>query len=60
MAGVETTDRGFVKVNERLQTLQTTAPDVWAVGDCAGSPHFTHIAYDDFRIVGAIWPKVIG
>ena len=48
VAGVETTERGFVKVNERLET---TAPDVWAVGDCAGSPHFTHIAFDDFRIV---------
>src|SRR5436309_5320370 len=47
-AGVETTDRGYVKVNERLET---TAPDVWAVGDCAGSPHFTHISLDDFRIV---------
>ena len=47
-AGVEITDRGHVKVNERLET---TAPGVWAVGDCAGSPHFTHIAFDDFRIV---------
>jgi len=47
-AGVETTDHGYVKVNERLET---TAPDVWAVGECAGSPHFTHIAFDDFRIV---------
>jgi len=47
-AGVETTDCGYVKVNERLET---TAPDVWAVGECAGSPHFTHIAFDDFRIV---------
>ncbi|MEO6995141.1 MAG: mercuric reductase, partial [Lacunisphaera sp.] len=35
-------------VNERLET---TAPDVLAVGECAGSPHFTHIAFDDFRIV---------
>jgi pyruvate/2-oxoglutarate dehydrogenase complex dihydrolipoamide dehydrogenase (E3) component len=48
LAGVETTDHGHVRVNERLQT---TAPDVWAVGDCAGSPNFTHIAYDDFRVV---------
>jgi pyruvate/2-oxoglutarate dehydrogenase complex dihydrolipoamide dehydrogenase (E3) component len=35
LAGVEIDDRGFVKVNERLQT---TAADVWAVGECAGSP----------------------
>jgi pyruvate/2-oxoglutarate dehydrogenase complex dihydrolipoamide dehydrogenase (E3) component len=47
-AGVETTDRGHVKVNERLQT---TAEGVWAVGDCAGSPYFTHISHDDFRVV---------
>ena len=48
LAGIETTDRGFIKVNEQLKT---TAPGVWAVGDCAGSPHFTHIAFDDFRVV---------
>jgi len=47
-AGVATTDRGHMKVNERLQT---TAEGVWAVGDCAGSPHFTHISQDDFRVV---------
>jgi len=46
--GVEITSKGFIKVNERLET---TAAGVWAVGDCAGSPHFTHIAFDDFRIV---------
>ena len=40
--------RGFIRVNERLET---TAPDVWAVGDCAGSPQFTHVSVDDFRII---------
>ncbi len=48
LAGVEITDKGYIKVNERLET---TAPDIWAVGDCAGSPKFTHVAFDDFRIV---------
>jgi pyruvate/2-oxoglutarate dehydrogenase complex dihydrolipoamide dehydrogenase (E3) component/uncharacterized protein (DUF302 family) len=48
LAGVELTDRGYIKVNERLET---TAPDVWAIGECAGSPQFTHIAYDDFCVV---------
>ncbi len=48
LAGVETTDRGYVKVNEGLET---TAPDVWAAGECAGSPHFTHISENDFHIV---------
>ena len=47
-AGVETTKQGHVKVNERLQT---TAKGVWAIGDCAGSPHFTHISVDDFMVV---------
>jgi pyruvate/2-oxoglutarate dehydrogenase complex dihydrolipoamide dehydrogenase (E3) component len=47
-AGIELDARGYVVVNERLET---SAPDVWAVGDCAGSPQFTHVAYDDFRIV---------
>jgi pyruvate/2-oxoglutarate dehydrogenase complex dihydrolipoamide dehydrogenase (E3) component len=48
LAGVERTERGFVKVNERMQT---TAEGTWAIGDCAGSPHFTHISFDDFRVV---------
>jgi pyruvate/2-oxoglutarate dehydrogenase complex dihydrolipoamide dehydrogenase (E3) component len=48
LAGVETDARGHVRVDERLQT---TAPGVWAVGDCAGSPYFTHIGVDDFRVV---------
>jgi len=49
-AGVELTDRGYVKVNEQLQT---TAPGVWAIGEVAGSPQFTHISVDDFRVVHA-------
>jgi pyruvate/2-oxoglutarate dehydrogenase complex dihydrolipoamide dehydrogenase (E3) component len=48
LAGVELTERGYIKVNERLET---TAPDVWAIGECAGSPQFTHIAFDDFRVI---------
>jgi pyruvate/2-oxoglutarate dehydrogenase complex dihydrolipoamide dehydrogenase (E3) component len=48
LAGVELTERGYVKVDQRLRT---TARDVWAIGDCAGSPQFTHIAFDDFRVV---------
>ena len=48
LAGVEVTDRGYIKVNERLQT---TAPGVWAIGEVAGSPQFTHISIDDFRVV---------
>lgn len=48
MAGVELTDRGYIKVNERLQT---TAPGVWAIGEVAGCPQFTHISVDDFRVV---------
>ena len=48
IAGVQLANRGYIKVNERLET---TAPGVWAVGDCAGSPHFTHISENDFQIV---------
>ena len=50
IAGVELTDRGYLKVNERLQT---TAPSVWAIGEVAGSPQFTHISVDDFLVVHA-------
>ncbi len=47
LAGVELTDRGYIKVNERLET---TAEGVWALGEVAGSPQFTHISFDDFRV----------
>src|ERR1700733_2544408 len=50
LIGVELTNRGYIKVNERLQT---TAPGVWAIGEVAGSPRFTHVSIDDFRVVHA-------
>jgi pyruvate/2-oxoglutarate dehydrogenase complex dihydrolipoamide dehydrogenase (E3) component len=50
LSGVELTNRGYIKVNERLQS---TAPGVWAIGEVAGSPQFTHISHDDFRVVHA-------
>jgi len=48
LAGVELDGRGYIKVNEKLET---TAPGVWAIGEVAGSPQFTHIAFDDFRVI---------
>jgi pyruvate/2-oxoglutarate dehydrogenase complex dihydrolipoamide dehydrogenase (E3) component len=48
LAGVTLDTRGYVAVNDRLET---SAPDVWAVGECAGSPQFTHVSEDDFRII---------
>lgn len=48
LAGVELNDRGYVKVNGRLET---TAPGVWAIGEVAGTPQFTHVSVDDFRVV---------
>jgi pyruvate/2-oxoglutarate dehydrogenase complex dihydrolipoamide dehydrogenase (E3) component len=47
-AGVALDARGYIRVNDRLET---TAPDVWAIGECAGSPQFTHVSVDDFRII---------
>lgn len=47
LTGVELTDEGYVKVNERLET---TVPGIWAVGEVAGSPKFTHVSEDDFRV----------
>jgi pyruvate/2-oxoglutarate dehydrogenase complex dihydrolipoamide dehydrogenase (E3) component len=49
-AGVETDKRGFVKANERLET---TVPGIYAMGDVKEGPAFTHISYDDFRIIRA-------
>ncbi|MFO7741913.1 MAG: mercuric reductase [Anaerolineae bacterium] len=49
-AGIETTDRGYIRVNERLET---NVPGVFALGDVKGGPAFTHVSYDDFRIVRA-------
>jgi len=48
LAGVELDSHGYIKVNDRLQT---TAPNVWAIGECAGSPQFTHASLDDFRVI---------
>jgi pyruvate/2-oxoglutarate dehydrogenase complex dihydrolipoamide dehydrogenase (E3) component len=47
-AGVKLTDAGYIAVDGRLAT---TAANVWAMGECAGSPQFTHVAFDDFRVV---------
>ncbi len=49
-AGVETDERGTIRVNDRLET---SAPGVYAVGEVNGGPAFTHVAYDDFRVLRA-------
>ena len=46
--GVALDERGFIRVNDRLEA---SAPATWAIGECAGSPQFTHVSIDDFRIV---------
>jgi len=48
LTGVELINSGHIKVNEHLET---TAPGVWAIGEVAGSPQFTHVSVDDFRVV---------
>ena len=48
VAGVEVGAGGYIVVNDRLET---TAPGMWALGECAGSPQFTHVSFDDFRVV---------
>src|SRR5262249_32312523 len=45
--GVRLDARGFIEVNERLET---SVPGVWAIGECAGSPQFTHVSEDDSRV----------
>ncbi len=47
LAGVELDARGFIRVDERLQT---SAPGIWAMGEVAGSPMFTHVSLDDYRV----------
>src|SRR5262249_50404320 len=49
-AGIEITERGHIRVNDRLET---TSPNVWALGECAGSPYFTHVSENDFNIIHA-------
>jgi pyruvate/2-oxoglutarate dehydrogenase complex dihydrolipoamide dehydrogenase (E3) component len=49
-AGIKTDEKGFVPVDERLET---SVPGVWAMGDVKGGPAFTHISYDDFRVIRA-------
>jgi pyruvate/2-oxoglutarate dehydrogenase complex dihydrolipoamide dehydrogenase (E3) component len=47
-AGVEVDERGYIRANDRLET---SAPGVYVLGDCKGGPAFTHISYDDYRIL---------
>jgi pyruvate/2-oxoglutarate dehydrogenase complex dihydrolipoamide dehydrogenase (E3) component len=47
-AGIEVTEKGHIRVNDRLET---TAPNVWAMGECAGSPYFTHVSEDDANLI---------
>ncbi len=48
LAGVERDAQGYIAVDERLAT---SAPETWAIGECAGSPQFTHVSFDDFRVI---------
>jgi pyruvate/2-oxoglutarate dehydrogenase complex dihydrolipoamide dehydrogenase (E3) component len=51
IAGVETDARGFIQVDARLATA---APGIWALGEAAGSPMFTHVALDDYRVAKSV------
>jgi pyruvate/2-oxoglutarate dehydrogenase complex dihydrolipoamide dehydrogenase (E3) component len=48
LTGVELDDHGYIKVNDRLET---SAPGIWGIGEGAGSPQFTHVSYDDYRVI---------
>jgi pyruvate/2-oxoglutarate dehydrogenase complex dihydrolipoamide dehydrogenase (E3) component len=48
VAGVRLDKRGYIQVNDRLET---SAANVWAIGECAGSPQFTHVSENDFQII---------
>jgi len=48
LAGVERDAQGYIAVDE---WLATSAPETWAIGECAGSPQFTHVSFDDFRVI---------
>jgi pyruvate/2-oxoglutarate dehydrogenase complex dihydrolipoamide dehydrogenase (E3) component len=47
-AGLELDERGYIRTNDRLET---SVPGIYALGDVNGGPPFTHVSYDDFRIV---------
>ena len=47
-SGIQVDKRGFIRVNERLET---NVPSIYGLGDVKGGPAFTHISYDDFRII---------
>jgi pyruvate/2-oxoglutarate dehydrogenase complex dihydrolipoamide dehydrogenase (E3) component len=62
LASVAVDARGYIYVNDRLET---SAPEVWAMGECASSAQFTHVSFDDFRIIrdnlaGAIGRRATG
>ncbi len=47
-AGIKTDDKGYIKVNNKLET---SVKDIYAIGDVKGGPAFTHISYDDYRVI---------
>lgn len=58
LAGIQLTPAGNIQIDDNNRT---TAPDVFAGGDCVGSPYFTHIGWDDYRIIrDAMSAKPVG